>query len=1740
MQPPPVPLFKDQVVSPLHQLFSVFLLFCVSVAASAQRPNVVLIMVDDLGFADVGFHGGEIHTPHLDALAAGGVRFSQFYNTGRCCPTRATLMTGLHPHQTGIGHMTNPPGQTHHDQGVAGYRGFLNDQCVTVAEVLRGAGYATLMTGKWHLGFDQRECWPLQRGFDRYYGCIPGATRFFHPEQPRGMVLDNQPIDPPESTTGQAFYTTDAFTDYAIRFIGDHRASDRRDDPFFLYLAYTAPHWPLQAFEEDIARYRGRYREGWEALRRQRYQRQLELGLIDPAWPLSPPTPGIPAWESLSEPQRDEMDLKMAVYAAMVDRVDQNIGKLVGYLKQVNALDNTLILFLSDNGACQEGGMLGRGEFYDVEKRNLEHANSYGEAWANAGSTPFRLYKHFLHEGGAATPFFMHWPAAIPARADWYDSPAQLIDIMPTLLEVGGAKYPATWRDQPIPSLEGVSLRPAMEGKPLTRQEPLFMEHENNAAVRDGDWKLVGRGVATPGGVDPARWELYNLREDRTETHDRAAGMPEKVRELAAQWDAWATRVGVYPKGTVPNNQPANNPPPETPQVAGRALTLTARVRHRRPHGVVLAQGGLRFGYALHFVNGRPAFSIRNAGKLTAVMADDPVRGPVDVRVTFDDTTVTIAIDDNVVAHQPSPGLLAEQPIIGLSIGLDAGDPVGDYPRQNPFNGQIIRHQVRVAGSDPVTMRSPWGEALQQNRAKIPWTDYPRPGLVRQQWLNLNGPWDYAVTVGDAEAPPQQWDGMIRVPFALESPLSGVQRRLSPTEALWYRRTLAVDKTPGKRQWIHFEAVDYQSTVWINQTQIGTHTGGNLPFSFDITDALVDGENTITVRVTDATDTAYQLHGKQRLEPKGIWYTPVSGIWQTVWLEQVPVAAIESLRIVPVITGRVEITVRMHGQDQHGGASAAGGPIAHAIAKLDGRIVARGEGPLDKLVLNIPQPQLWSPDSPTLYDLEVRVGQDTVGSYVGLRETGRVRGADGHWRLTLNGETIFPFGTLDQGWWPDGLLTPPSDDAMQSDIRFLKTAGFNTIRKHIKVEPRRYYYHCDRLGMLVWQDHVSAMADNPPWTRLQPDPEDPVWPAAAHRQFMTELQRMVDSLYNHPSIVQWVPFNEAWGQHQTREVGQWLIAYDPTRLVNIASGGNFLPVGHIVDHHQYPHPDFPFDLGTDGRFDDFVKVVGEFGGHGYPVPGHLWSTQTRNWGYGGLPENRQEWIQRYRESIRRLAELRKRGIAAGIYTQTSDVEGEINGLLTYDRRVQKLSAEELRAIHVDAGLATAPPGGDDSQTPPDADAAAWRGPPGQPRLPNIVVFLSDDHTWRDSSVYGSPDIATPNMARLAAAGMTIDNAYVVSPSCAPSRASLLTGLYPARNGAEPNHSRPHAELQKLPAYLQQLGYEVAAFGKVGHYRQTPEYGFDVARHFGYHEDVAVSQALQWLRQRRSDQPLCLLVGTNWPHVPWPKDITGIDPDRQVIPPNHVDHSATRQARARYVAAIRTMDRELGEVWDLAREVLGPDTFFLHTSDHGAQWPFGKWNLYDDGIRTPLIASWPGRITPGTRSGAMVSWIDILPTLVDVADGPRPLGIDGQSFLPVLEGRAAEHRQAIFTTHSGDGKNNVYPIRAVSTRDGWKYIRNLHPEFRFTTHITTQPDRHPYWKGWLQQAEQDDDARRKVNAYQRRTGEELYYTPDDPYEQRNVIDDPEHADRLQRLRMAVDAWLDDTADTLQVFGEPKRW
>jgi N-sulfoglucosamine sulfohydrolase len=416
---------------------------------------------------------------------------------------------------------------------------------------------------------------------------------------------------------------------------------------------------------------------------------------------------------------------------------------------------------------------------------------------------------------------------------------------------------------------------------------------------------------------------------------------------------------------------------------------------------------------------------------------------------------------------------------------------------------------------------------------------------------------------------------------------------------------------------------------------------------------------------------------------------------------------------------------------------------------------------------------------------------------------------------------------------------------------------------------------------------------------------------------------------------------------------------------------------------------------------------------------------------------------------------------------------------------------------------------------------------------NLVVFIADDHGFLDSEVYGAKDVRTPNMRRLAQAGMTLTHCFVASPSCAPSRAALLTGLMPARNGAEANHSKPRAQLKKLPAFLRELGYEVAGFGKVAHYNHDQDYGFD---HYDKRDDSAV--VAEFLQKRDSSRPLCLFVGSHAPHVPWSTNATYHPADLD-LPPTHVDTRETREFRAQYYTDVSKADELLGRVYTLALANLGTNTLFIYSSDHGAQWPFGKWNLYDAGTRVPMIAVWPGKIPAGSSNQALISWVDILPTLVEAAGGNPPADLDGRSFAAVLRGDKTEHREYIFATHSGDGRMNVYPIRSIRARD-WKYILNPHPEFAHTTHIDLAKDRDglKYWQSWVSAAKTNDHAARQVARYQKRPREELYDLRVDPYEQRNLAFEPAHAGQLEELRDRLERWMREQNDGQTVFARPR--
>lgn len=586
-------------------------------------------------------------------------------------------------------------------------------------------------------------------------------------------------------------------------------------------------------------------------------------------------------------------------------------------------------------------------------------------------------------------------------------------------------------------------------------------------------------------------------------------------------------------------------------------------------------------------------------------------------------------------------------------------------------------HLLMIGLSIVLTTNAQWKPA--GDKIKTQWAalvdpqntlpEYPRPIMERPDWKNLNGLWDFAIVKRNAPEP-QGYREQILVPFAVESSLSGVQKMVGTENVVWYHRSFEVPSAwNGKNILLHFGAVDWRTEVFVNNIKIGMHEGGYTPFTFDITPFLTDGVQELTIKVWDPTDQGPQPRGKQVSEPGGIWYTPVTGIWQTVWLEPINPRSIEQIRTTPDIdNGTIAVNVSARG--------AGYGDLAEIRIMDDSKPVSTTKVAIgQEAVISIPAPKLWSPESPFLYNMEVSLisrGEvtDQVKSYFAMRKISTRRDEKGIVRLQLNNEDYFQFGPLDQGWWPDGLYTAPTDEALVYDIQKTRDFGFNMIRKHVKVEPARWYMHCDRLGVLVWQDMPNG-DDHPIWqnrkyftgTELERS-------AGSEAIFRKEWKDIMDYLYSYPSIVCWVPFNEGWGQFKTKEIVEWNMAYDPSRLVNPASGGNHFQVGDMLDLHNYPDPEmYLYDAQR-------ATVLGEYGGIGLPLKDYLWEPD-RNWGYIQFKTSK-EVTDRYVEYAGQLAEMAKSGFSAAIYTQTTDVEVEVNGLMTYDRKVIKLDEKEVR------------------------------------------------------------------------------------------------------------------------------------------------------------------------------------------------------------------------------------------------------------------------------------------------------------------------------------------------------------------------------------------------------------------------------------------------------------------------------
>ena len=600
--------------------------------------------------------------------------------------------------------------------------------------------------------------------------------------------------------------------------------------------------------------------------------------------------------------------------------------------------------------------------------------------------------------------------------------------------------------------------------------------------------------------------------------------------------------------------------------------------------------------------------------------------------------------------------------------------------------GTLSAQQWAPAGD---RIKTKWAEEVSPTNAH---PEYPRPQMVRSEWQSLNGLWDYAITP-KSEPRPAKFDGKILVPFAVESSLSGVGRKVTPDDALWYKTTFTAPSAwKGKRLMLNFDAVDWKTVVYVNDIQIGSHTGGYTHFSFDVTPYLKSGANSLVLKVEDATDNDFQPRGKQVSKPSGIWYTAVSGIWQSVWMEPVAPAHVTDYNVVSSIKEKaINVTVDAEGVQEgdvikvfllNGGIGYSTETANAAKPATDGLYAVLASGmtvPGGTVTLNVRDPKLWSPDSPYLYGLDIQILRngkviDRVASYTAMREVGAYRKNSNTKLMGLNGEGLFQLGPLDQGWWPDGLYTAPTDEALKFDIQKTKDFGFNMIRKHIKVEPDRWFYYCDQIGIIVWQDMPSFGVSKKWGMYYYGEGEDFPATPEAKANYYKEWTEIINQVKKFQCIAVWVPFNEAWSQFDTKDVVAYTKKLDPTRLVNQSSGGNWEEgVGDILDNHHYPYPAF--------RMWDknMINVLGEYGGIGLPVEGHLWQAD-KNWGYVQY-KNGDEVLAEYASFAEQLKQLIKQGCSAAVYTQTTDVEIEINGLMTYDRKVIKMDEKKLRAVN---------------------------------------------------------------------------------------------------------------------------------------------------------------------------------------------------------------------------------------------------------------------------------------------------------------------------------------------------------------------------------------------------------------------------------------------------------------------------
>ncbi|QGJ70829.1 Hypothetical protein PBC10988_25270 [Planctomycetales bacterium 10988] len=1202
-----------------------------------RQPNVVMIFIDDMGYGDLSCYGNqEIQTPNIDRLAEEGAKFTQFYVASPICsPSRVAVTTGHYPSRHRIHSYLNSR-QKNRERDMAD---FLDASVPTIARTFQQAGYATAHFGKWHMGGGRDvgdAPLPKAYGFDESLVSFEGLgdRLLFH-----GHKLSEQSAELGRGkiTWKEKHELTEQYVNRSIDFI-----KRNQKNAFYLHLWLNDVHDPFHPTEAQMKKF--------SDFSHNPYLQQ---------------------------------------YYAVIDAMDQQVGRLVEAIDKMGLAEETMIVLTSDNGPTA---------WPRYEKEGYD---------APGSTSGMRGRKWSLYEGGIREPLIIRWKGTIQQGVTNTETPLNAVDFFPTFCSLAGidsaqALAKQNVKEDPTSYFDGIDFSKVLLGNKELPPRAMYWDYGRaesslrpalpidrspSLAVRYDRWKLLM-------DADESRVELYDLKSSFEEYHNVAGAYPLITKALKQKLLAWKDSLPSYQmiKNPVKTGKPAvvslkpgeSRPTNKLPSVVDADIQVEASLTPHNQDGVIVAHGGAVAGYCLYLQEGRPRFTLRVRGEETTVSGKQSLSADQQVTIRAHlqaDRTLKLYQGKKLLASATVPSLMNAPPGDPLDVGRDTKGNVGLYDGNFPFEGELqnLKITFRETVQPPVrgTMVTRWAGDMDPD---YPLKEYPRPQMQRDTWVNLNGRWQYAVRPREAKQP-KKWDGRIVVPFPIESQLSGVQRPVSEKQRLWYRRTFMIPEANKLDRWrLHFGAVDWETQVWVNGKQVTEepHRGGFDPFSFDITPYLENGgEQELIVSVWDPTNTGAQPRGKQTINPRGIWYTPVTGIWQTVWMEPVPKTAIDRVKIIPEIDrSRVSLTIDLS-------TSADTLQSYQLIAELsaNGKVVSRSSVRADEesltMELMVPEMRLWSPDDPFLYDLSLKLnesGGDEVTSYVGMRKIELRKDTAGIDRIFLNNEPVFQYGTLDQGWWPDGLYTAPTDEALRFDIDFTKQLGFNMIRKHIKVEPARWYTWADRLGILVWQDMPSGMQGEARSTNhvLKGMPDLKLPPKVAG-QFQAELKAMMDALYSHPSIVVWVPFNEGWGQHNTNDVLRWTKKYDPTRLVDGPSGWEDRGYGDMIDLHRYPGPDmWPVE---DGR----ASVLGEFGGLGLPVVGHTWVNRN-NWGYRTYqtPEALKE---AYEDLIRQLRPLIEKGLSAAVYTQTTDVEVEVNGLTTYDRAVVKFDPTWMYELH---------------------------------------------------------------------------------------------------------------------------------------------------------------------------------------------------------------------------------------------------------------------------------------------------------------------------------------------------------------------------------------------------------------------------------------------------------------------------